>query len=306
MDGSIICYNLISPLSMARCTKSINASKRDLSLKKLQLDILVNTPDHEIDMQYGLDSLKGTSDVVSLIAEAILEDNIGGRRTHKSNGVRTKLKQSFTGSFGQRFSLDISNQNSRNKLNRMGDDIFLEVLTYFVREALYLDSGNLSPQATKVLDEMGDVSQSLFKRLNKPLIEMHQVSKYYNQNISLRHRKRGADPKQLFNLTNDTCKNITETEIDTEKTVIEVVIVRYHSKTGNGRLHIKDRQEFYSFGFGTEILTVQKTLRKKISANLHINNTENVIEGEYIKLLVKAIRLPTGNIVKYLVIGIEE
>jgi len=271
------------------------------------LDVVVESNDYEVDMQFGLETLKGTSDVVSLISAAILEDNIGGRRTHRSNGVRTKLKRSFKGSFGQRFSLEITKPELKSKLKGMGDDVFLEVLSYFVMEALYLDSGDLSAEADKVLDDMGDVSVELFKRLNSPLIDMHQLSKYYNQNVTLRHRKYGvAQPKKLFNLTSQTCKNITETEVDTGSITIEVIIVRYHSKTGNGRLHIKGMEEFYSFGFGTDIITVQKELRKQISENLHNNNTKNVDEGDYIKLVVKGMKLPTGKIVKYLVIGIEK
>jgi hypothetical protein len=274
-------------------------------LKKLELDVVVESIDNEIDMQFGLETLKGASDVVSLIAEAILENNIGGRRTHKSNGVRTKLKQSFKGSFGQRFALEITKPELKSKLRKMGDDVFLEVLSYFVMEALYLDSGNLSKEAANVLDDMGDISKGLLKRLNKPLIDMHQLAKYFSQNVSLRHKKYGAGHRQLFQLTNETCKNLTETVIDPKQFTIEAVIIRYHSKTGNGRLHIKGKEEFYSFGFGTEMIAVKKELRTQISSNLHFNTIKNVDESDYIKLLVKCIKLPTGNIVKYLILGIE-
>jgi len=275
----------------------------------LELDIVVDSKDYEIDMQYGLETLKGTSDAVSLIAEAILEDKVGGRRTHKSNGVRTKLKQSFKGSFGQRFALEITKPELKLKLKKMGDSVFLEALSCLLMEGLYFDYDDLSAEAHDVLEEMDYISNDLYKRINSALINMHQLSRKYNQNVTLRHRKYGAPfPQPLIKLTSDTCSNITDTEIDVTQQTLEVIIVRYHSKTGNGRFHIKGVEEFSSFGFGTTLISVQKELRKKISKNLHDNNTKDIGDGdgEYIKLVVKTLKLPTGKIVKYLVVGIEE
>lgn len=102
-------------------------------MKKLELDLLIETEENEIDMQYGLETLKGTSDVVSIISEAVLVGAIKktGRRTHKSNEVRTKLKQSFSGSFGQRFSLEIEDKKLIRKLNKMGDEVFFRGVVIF-------------------------------------------------------------------------------------------------------------------------------------------------------------------------------
>lgn len=91
-------------------------------MKKIELDLVVETTENEIDMQYGLETLKGTSDVVTLVSEAILQGGIAkaGRRTASSNNLRTKLKQSFKGSFGQRFSIEIEDEKLIYKLKKMG------------------------------------------------------------------------------------------------------------------------------------------------------------------------------------------
>lgn len=275
-------------------------------MKKIELDLLIDTAEHEVDMQYGLETLKGTSDVVTLISEAILQGYIAkaGRRTASSSNLRTKLKQSFTGSFGQRFSIEIEDESLISKIRKIGEDVFLEVLSYFIMEALYLDSGELSSEASQVLDQLEDLADNLFSRIDAPLKRMHQISKYYDYDVKLRHRKRGHDTKQLVKLTRETSSYLTDAKIDNNIEEIDVVIVRYHSKTGNGRLHIREHNEFYSFGYGTDLAQVKQPLRKKISENLHVNNTINPENGTYIKLRVKKKCLPSGEIIKYLVVGV--
>lgn len=278
-------------------------------LKKLELDIVIDTAENEVDMQYGLQTLKGTSDVVSLISEAILTGEIpsSGRRTHRSDSVRTKLKQSFKGSYGQKFAIEIENLKLEKKLRRIGDEVFLEVLSYFIMEALYLDSGDLTEGASSLLDELGGLSGNLFKRLKKPLINMHQVSKYYQHNVILHYRKRGLpEPMELVCLTEKTSRNLTDVKISPDEVTIEVVIIRYHSKTGNGRLHIKGKDQFVSFGFGSDIYAAKIQLRNKISENLHMNNLRSTDDGVFINLQAKKKVLPTGEVVKYLITGIHE
>jgi len=275
-------------------------------IKKLDLSIIIDTKEHEIDMQYGLETLKGASDTVNLIAEAILTGEIDkrGRRTHCSKDVRTKLKQSFKSSFGQKFSLEITKAELRSKLRQMGDDVFLEVLSYYVMEALILDSGTLSNEASQVLDDLEGVSDNLFKRLDNPLKDMHQIAKYYNHNVSLLHKKRGSPEKKLFCLTSKTCENLTDAHIEPGDTLIDAVIVRYHSKTGNGRLHIRGEDEFVSFGMRAGVMASSKDLRQRLSENLHINNLINPEDGTFMTLNTKKKVLPTGEVIKYLVTGI--
>jgi hypothetical protein len=285
---------------------SIKDRKESL-IKKLELDVVISAPEGEIDMQFGLDTLRGTSDVVSLITEAILAGEMpaSGRRTHRSNDVRTKLKQSFKGSFGQRFSIEISNPKLKKKLRDMGDAVFLDVLSYFILEALYLDSGNLSNEVSAVLDKLGGISDNLFKRVKNPLIEMHQISKYYKYDLKLRYRKRGEHThKQLVCLTEETSKKLTETTLENNTFTIDAVIIRYHSKTGNGRLHIRGASQFYSFGFAEVLGATKRIVRHKLSENLHINNLVDPEKGTYVKLRVKRIAFSTGDTVKYLIVGL--
>ena len=59
------------------------------------MDIVIDCPSSDVDMQYGLETLKGTSDVIGIVAETILKEKVPDKRTHRSD-VRTKLKSTFS------------------------------------------------------------------------------------------------------------------------------------------------------------------------------------------------------------------
>ncbi|TKE96160.1 hypothetical protein [Vibrio kanaloae] len=273
-------------------------------MMKVNLDIVIGSPDNEIDMQYGLETLKGTSDVVSIAAEAILRARVPEKRTHKSD-ARTKLKQSFTGSYGHKFSIEIVDKELQSRLRKIGTDTFLEVLSYFVLEALYLDTGQLSPEAEALVDELSDITDKLVDRLKEPLVDTHKIANYFNYDIKLRQRKRGLpEPKELLLFNNCTAKNITDAERSDVEEEMDVVIVRFHSITGNGRFYIKAQEEIESFGFASKVRAVNDEMRKAISSNLHKNNTLPPENGEFMKVKVKRVALPTGKVIKYLITGI--
>lgn len=271
---------------------------------KIDLDVVIDSPGNDIDMQYGLETLKGTSDVIGIVAESILRERVPDRRTHKSD-VRTKLKQSFVGSYGQRFSIEVNDEKLKRRLKKIGNDTFLEVLIYFVMEALYLDVDNLSEEAAEIVEQLSNISDKLVNRLKEPLIEMHKIPNYFNYDVKIRQRKRGLpEPKQLLLLDKGTAINITESVISDTDEDIEVVVVRFHSITGNGRFYIKDLEKIESFGFYTKMKTVKNKIRKSISSNLHNNNTVRPEDGDFIKVRVRKVSLPGGKLIKYLIVGV--
>lgn len=173
-------------------------------------------------------------------------------------------------------------------------------------EALCLDSGDLSEEAYRVIDELEGLTDNLFRRIDSPLKEMHKISKYYDYDVKLRYRKRGDKVKQLVKLTRETSSHLTDLSIDRNVKEIDAIIMRYHSKTGNGRLYVKGHEEFYSFGYGTELDQVKTELKRKISENLHVNNAVSSEEGTYMKLRVMRKLLPSGDVIKFLVVGVLE
>ena len=58
----------------------------------INFDVVIKSDDHQVDMDYGLKTLAGTSRVVSTMAEAILKKEVSERRT-SVNDIRTQLRK---------------------------------------------------------------------------------------------------------------------------------------------------------------------------------------------------------------------
>ncbi|EPP1248848.1 hypothetical protein ACUL1C_004795, partial [Escherichia coli] len=59
------------------------------------------------------------------------------------------LKHSFTGSFGQRFDVVISDRKVAARLSSMTRTVFAEVMSYYIYESLFLEGPALSDAAKK-------------------------------------------------------------------------------------------------------------------------------------------------------------
>ncbi|WP_020683662.1 hypothetical protein [Marinobacterium rhizophilum] len=155
----------------------------------INFDVVIETPEDSVDMKAGLESLQGVSDATRCISEAILTGNTPQRLSHKGK-VRTALKRRFKGSYGQIFSLDIHDEKLKSRFNLIGKETFVELITYFISEALYKDSVQLSDKAQKVLDSLGDSADKVVKQLRKSSLEnIHKISVYFDHDIKIRYRK---------------------------------------------------------------------------------------------------------------------
>ncbi|EMK5461591.1 hypothetical protein V9G51_000523 [Vibrio cholerae] len=117
-------------------------------------------------MKSGLDTLQGISEATRYIAETLLTDNVPKKLTHTKK-VRTRLKKSFKGSYGQVFGLDIEDDLLKRKFKDIGAEVFAELMGYFVSEALYQEPLKLSPKAEKIVTDLGEKEEALINQLRK-------------------------------------------------------------------------------------------------------------------------------------------
>ncbi|MEM8142327.1 hypothetical protein Q4R50_21140, partial [Morganella morganii] len=82
---------------------------------------------------------------------------------------RTKLKKTFEGSFGQIFSLEIECEDLKRRFKRIGRDVFSELMSYFIHEALYRETPTLSNKADEILN-------NLTEKLQNELIDQLRLS----------------------------------------------------------------------------------------------------------------------------------
>lgn len=283
------------------------ALSRFLSIRgeimKVSLDLVINSGDDEIDMDYALQTLLGASGVTSIITEAILRGKVKENR-HQSNEIRTNLKHSFTGSFGQRFDVVISDRKVAARLSSMTRTVFAEVMSYYIYESLFLEGPALSDAAKKAVSGLDDIEDELTKAIRNRLKNMHKISTMCNYSVDLNYRKPGEKQK-IITLNKNTALNITELIETNHDHQIEAIVTRFNTFTGNGRLLVRGEEKTTSFGFLNGLKYVTDAQTKKITSNLDANNRLAEEEREYLLLKVRDLTISNGEVVKYLIIEVD-
>lgn len=283
------------------------ALSRFLSIRgeimKVSLDLVINSGDDEIDMDYALQTLLGASGVTSIITEAILRGKVKENR-HQSNEIRTNLKHSFTGSFGQRFDVVISDRKVAARLSSMTRTVFAEVMSYYIYESLFLEGPALSDAAKKVVSGLDDIEDELTKAIRNRLKNMHKISTMCNYSVDLNYRKPGEKQK-IITLNKNTALNVTELIETNHDHQIEAIVTRFNTFTGNGRLLVRGEEKTTSFGFLNGLKYVTDAQTKKITSNLDANNRLAEEDREYLLLKVRDLTISNGEVVKYLIIEVD-
>lgn len=271
----------------------------------INFDIVIDSPEHSIDMKAGLDTLQGVSEVTRCIAETLVAEHVPQKQSYKSN-VRTVLKQSFKGSYGHIYSLEFYDEKLKTKFRTIGNATFAELMSYFMNESLYLESNELSDKAQKIIDDLGNKSEDLIKQLRiSSLVKIHEISIKFNHDVKVRYRKNRNEQTILVKLDKSTVLAL-EAEESPDSLDVRACITRLNIYTGNGRLSLKDANETVAFGFGSEYKNVLLPAKKKFSENLNHNNGLNSDDCEYLNFRAKPIKLRDGKIVKYIVEAIYD
>lgn len=268
-------------------------------MSSINLDIVIDTPTQAVDMKAGLGTLQGVSDAVRTITETVLTEDVPYRLSHKSS-VRTTLKQTFNGSYGQVFSLDIAEILDK-QVRLIGKSVILELISYFLSEAIFVETVQLSAKAQLVVDKLGDSSERLVEQLRgSSLGNIHEISTKFNHQVKLRFRHSRNDQKVLAKFDNETAQALLIEESEEEVNLV-VSITRLNINTGNGRLLINGDTETVAFGFARDYKDIRIEAKKKFSENLNHNNGLDSENWQYLNISATSIKLRSGKIVKYIV-----
>lgn len=268
---------------------------------ELELDLVIDTPDFAVDMKSGLTTMQGVSDAVRLITETVATDEVPTRNTSRSS-VRTRLKKNFRSSYGQVFSVAAYDEEAIKRLSSVGKDSLAEIIEYYLAEAFYQDYTNLSPNVRLIINNLGDKSTTLIKALRKRTLidNIHNVSNNFGYDVKVRYRKNESEIQELQTFTEETYEKMSAKESN-KVLELEVLITRFNTFTGNGRLQIKGKRETVAFGiYAYKVMDL--TTRKLFSKNLDDNN--GITEKEdmkYLKIKVTSLQKKDGDVVKYLV-----
>lgn len=278
------------------------ASEGAGSVMAINFDVVIDTPDYEVDMKAGLDTLQGISDATRTIAETLLTGRVPQRKTYKSD-VRTTLKKSFKGSYGQIFSLDITDDELKKEYRKIGNSAFSELMSFFMKEALDLETNELSDKAERLVENLGDTAERLVRQLRTSIMKnAHEASKKFGYDVKVSFRKSAAE-KVLIAKFDRTTAHALEAERSQQRITVFASVRRFNTNTGNGRLQLRGEEETVAFGFATAYRDVGFATKKKFSENLDYNNGINIDNWEYLEMEVYPIKLFDDRVIKYIVAG---
>lgn len=265
--------------------------------------LIIESKDEPVDMKSGLTSMQGVSDAVRSVGEAVLTGKVPERKNHKSS-VRTTLKNSFKGSYGHRFSLDVNDQDLLSKFRDIGPKVFSEVISYFIEEALYRDVV-VSDSAQVVIDSMSGISDKIIDTLRmSPLKNAHDVTEKFNFNVKIEHEY-NRDTKSIAYFDSDSAKTLRARRFRDQK-IIEASITRFNILTGNGRLQLRGADETIAFGFDVRYKDIIMRLKDILLKNMSENNRKGDGDWLCIRLTVQTIEVSQGRVVKYIITGFHE
>ncbi len=271
----------------------------------IELDVIIGTPDYSVDMTAGLATLQGVSDATLHVAETVLNEKLVERHTRASN-IRTKLKKSFKGSYGVRFSLEVEEAKYIAKLKSIGQGTLVELIKYFIAESMYQECEKLSAKAEKELAKLGYKADDLVGIIRKSaLSDIHKVPEQYNFDVVLR-RHSSRDANQNIALFTHATSQLNKAKISTRKLSIKGAITRYNIHTGNGRLLVEGANKTVAFGFKGDYRAVSVSYRSMFSENLDYNNRVSDENYKYLSLTAQSLRQHDETIIKYLLVYADE
>lgn len=269
----------------------------------VNFDVVINTLDYSVDMQKGLETLQGASEITRQIAETLLTEKVPQRQTSNKK-VRTRMRGSFKGSYGQKFSLEIEDADLQKRLREIGKSTLVELMSYFIAEAMYREPLPLSARAENILKKLDRLEEQLIEQLRKSSLEhLHAVATHFGEDVKLLYRKSAknkieiakVDKTSIYNLQPRTSKKVV---------TIRASITRLNINTGNGRLKLEGANETVAFGFNTEYRDLKREAKKKFSKNLDDNNGLSSDKWTFLEMKAHPVTLKNGKIIKYLIIRI--
>lgn len=268
----------------------------------VDLDVVIDSPDYSVEMKAGLKTLQGSSDAVRTISETILSGNIPERKTFRGK-VRTIMKASFPGSYGQIFTVEIADDALRARFTAMGWEVFTELLSFYLNDAVYKDAGELSREAQDIIESLGEQSQELSRQLRiSSMKNIHDASFKFDYNVRIRFRKNRDEQATLARFDRVSGATLATT-LDRNDSEIQCAITRLNIITGNGRLQIDGDSSTTAFGFRDVYESIRLEAKKFVSDNLDTNNGREEGNRVYVKLVVRALRILDGKAVKYFITG---
>lgn len=271
----------------------------------MQLQVKICSGDEFVDMEYSLETLKGYSGAITTIAGAIVEKKVP-EKLNPADGVRAKLRGAYIGSYIQDFELAITDKQKIIDFNEIGKEVFSEVIAYFLHVACYLEPPQLSVKAENILKDLEGIEDEILEKISPRVKQMNKISKMNGYPVILSCISTvDGETKEIVKIDRITAENLYNPKCDSDFSNIEVIITRYNSFTGSGRLLVEGETKTTPFKFEGQYAKISSGFKKKLAKNLGNNTAKEEDEWDYLSLVVKAIRNKSGKVIIYLIHRVE-
>ena len=125
-------------------------------------------------MKDGLLTFQGIVDIALTVVMTVAHEKVPKQKTYKDD-VRADMLDNFTGSYGLNFKL-IADKEADKTLSQLGEKVVIELIEYFLAEALDQNSLNLSKQADEVIKKLDKVGVELIAEIKGRMMRnAHQM-----------------------------------------------------------------------------------------------------------------------------------
>jgi len=256
-----------------------------------------------VDMNYALDTMKGFSSTISAVTEGALSDSLK-TRSSTADDIRTELLEGVLGSYEQKFRLKINDPLKEHRLKKLSNSVLAEMITYYVNEVLHANQPQMTIKAERTIKKLEPIENRIIKRISAWVEDMHTLSIRRNYVVKL-YRLTPKKRYNMFEVNKVTYGNVFELTEDVKSFVINVVISRFNSFTGNGRFLCEGDNSTIPFSFSGAYSKVKESYKKNISKNLLANTAVPDENRVSISLEVKAKRNKSGEIIKYMIYSVD-
>lgn len=246
----------------------------------------------ELDFYNGSKALEGTSELLAILSNTILNEDVV-TKVPSIEGISSVFRNSYEGSFGQRFLLKITGVKQQERFNRIGEKAFFDLLSYYLSRPFMTEHEFKSARAKKIsLIDFKDHYLPLMKRLHGPLVKIHKPIEEQGYSVKIKKKR-----MLLINYNASSLENLNIEKADEVRVNITASITRFNRLTGTGRLILDEESESVSFEPSSMWRDFPAAQKKVLSRNLDANTDSKIFKS--ILLEVTAIRNYLGEIKKY-------
>lgn len=257
-----------------------------------------------VDMEYGLETMSGFSGAIAITADCILSNEVPSQMNYSAN-VRAKLMSACLGSYIQEFKLVVSEPVKVARLEKIGNSVLSELITYFICETMYVEPPILTKKAELLLAKLEKIESKIIDRIYERVKDMHKISRSSKYPVILK-RKTQLRTYKLIEINETTSSNLFNLTTDQHPDEINIIVTRFNSFTGNGRLLADGFSTTIPFSFSGSYSKVKASIKRMMSENLHDNNAVDDKDIIRLKIIARSRRNASGDVVKYLIDRVEK